>query len=484
MYKHYINLFNKNEGCLLFNKQLNGGQSDNTNLFNNIETNIYKSNTGLTLLCIPNNDATIFSVGIYIRVGSLDENKDELGVAHFLEHMTFKGTGKYPGEKLIERLDDLGTSYNASTSYEYTNYYIHGLPQFKDELMTIILDMFFDPQIPEETVDLERTVIMEEYKMRNDSKSMKQYKNLLKLVTIEKNKLYGRPIIGTKKCINTIDINDLNKFRKKYNDHNKVLITVSGNINPSNIKLFIQNIIQKEWLDNTFIFYDYNSLERIDQKKFNTDLLLTTMKPKLSNRFIFEKIDGEQTNIGIHFPSWKSFTRKNIYLGIFSSILSDRLYKIVRIKNGLAYSINSELSVYDTYGLFSIYAGFDGKKIYKIIKLIFDELINLFKYGITEHELTKVKNSNLTQMMADLQNQFTYFGIYSGNVAYNYTFYTPNEFVDIYNNVDINRIKYEIIRHIINPEQLYMSVIGSIKPKNKKIIRLFNYFYKEIRSIQ
>ena len=61
------------------------------------------------------------------------------------------------------------------------------------------------------------------------------------------------------------------------------------------------------------------------------------MKPKLSNRFIFEKIDGEQTNISINFPSWKSFTRKNIYLGIFSSILSDRLYKIVRIKNGLAY---------------------------------------------------------------------------------------------------------------------------------------------------
>jgi zinc protease len=484
MYKKYNNVFD----CILYknNKFFKGGFVDDVDTslinFNKIDTLIYKSKSGMRLICIPNGEATVVSMGIYIRVGSLDEKDNELGVAHFLEHMTFKGTGKYPDNKLVERLDNLGTTYNAATSYEYTNYYIHGLPQFQNELITMLLDMYFDPQIPPQTVETEKKVILEEYKMRNDSKSIKQYMNLLNLVTKEKNKLYNRPVIGTKTSIESITIDDLNKFREKYHDHNKTTITISGKFDVDKMKPLIEKII-KEYDSNFGSFERYDGLEKINQKLFKTDLILSTSKPKLSNRFIYSKIDGEQTNITLNFPCWKSFTKNNIYLGILSVILSNRLYKTIRIDNGLVYNVDTNMHIFDTFGIFSIYMGVDYDNIYDAIRLTLDELIKIYEYGILEEELLKVKNLNLTGMMIDYQNQLTLFNIYTGNIAYNYTYYTPNDIIDIFNNVDSNRVNNNIIKEIINPKQLYISMIGSKRPINIKMKKLFNYFNKKIRKI-
>lgn len=196
-----------------------------------INYNLYEANNKIKFLLIPNSYATIISYGTHINVGSLDEDNNELGIAHFLEHMMFKGSQKYPGRKLINRLDELGTSYNATTSFEYTDYEIHGLPQYHDELLTILLDMYFNPLIPSEDVEIERQIIIEEYNMRYDDKHLRQYLNLLKLVTQDKNKLYSRPIIGTKESINNTTSSKLMNFRKNKYTTDKTIITICGNIN-------------------------------------------------------------------------------------------------------------------------------------------------------------------------------------------------------------------------------------------------------------
>jgi len=127
--------------------------------------------------------------------------------------------------------------------------------------------------------------------------------------------------------------------------------------------------------------------------------------------------------------------------------------------------------------------GVDYNNIYDAIRLTLNELIKIYEYGILEEELLKVKNLNLTGMMIDYQNQLTLFNIYTGNVAYNYAFYTPNDIIDIFNNVDSNRVNNNIIKEIINPKQLYISMIGSKRPINIKMKKLFNYFNKKIRKI-
>jgi len=491
MYNNINNIYQ----CILFNnkneKQYGGsdsldlseGQTDN-NFFKDIITNIYISKSGMKLVCIPDDDATVISMGIYIRVGSLDENEHELGVAHFLEHMVFKGTKKYKGNKLIERLDNLGTMYNAATSYEYTNYYIHGLPQFQNELIEMLLDMYFEPEIPPSTVENEKKVILEEYKMRNDSKSLKIYMNLLNLVTKEKNKLYGRPVIGNQNSIKNITIDDLVRFREKYHDHTKTTITISGKFNEDKMKTLIEKIINNNYDDKFGTFIKYNGLRKIDQKNYITDLILTTQKPRLSNRYFFQMIEGQQTNISLNFPCWKSFTKNNIYLNILSVVLANRLYKIIRTDYGLVYNVDTNTVIFDTFGLFSIVMGVDPKNIYSAIKLTINELINIYKNGITNEELLKVKNINMTSMMIEYQNQLTFFGIYTNNIAYDYKYYTPDDIIDIFNNVNIDILHKNIIKTIINPKQLYISMIGPDRPNNNKIKKMFNYFNKKIMKIK
>ena len=126
----------------------------------------------------------------------------------------------------------------------------------------------------------------------------------------------------------------------------------------------------------------------------------------------------------------------------------------------------------------------DTERFHDAIKLTLKELINLYKKGVSDHELLKVKNSNLTGMMVEYQNQMSFFSMYTSNVAYNYTFYGPNELIEIYNKVDIQRINQEIIRTILNPKQLYITMLGPKKPLDKNMIKLFNYFYKQINNIK
>lgn len=152
---------------------------------------ISSNSHGLRILCVSNEDATIFSAGIFTGAGSLLEEKDELGVAHFLEHMTFKGTVKYPNNTLTNTLDEIGATYNATTTYASTNYEIHGLPFYKEKIVDILIDMYFNSNITDEEVDKERHVIIEEYNMRNDVKGSKIYKSLMNLITAEKYQLYN-----------------------------------------------------------------------------------------------------------------------------------------------------------------------------------------------------------------------------------------------------------------------------------------------------
>jgi len=458
------------------------GKIDTSSLsFRNIEPHIYKSKSGMTLNCIPDDEATVISLGIYITIGSLDED-NVLGVAHFLEHMVFKGTGKYPGNTLVERLDLLGTSYNAATSYEYTNYYMYGLPQFQDELITILLDMFFDPDISPESIETEKNVILEEYNAKYDSKYFIQYINLLSMITNEKNKLYGRPLLGTRESINKIDKKILKNFREKYADHSKVTITVSGKFNKDYVKDLIEKLINE--YDSTFgTFNSYNGLIKIDQKNFKTDFILTTVKPKLSNRFRFNKIISEQTSATIMFPSWKSFTKKNIYLSIVSIILTDRLYKKLRIDNGLVYGIYADYNTYNTFGMFFIELSLSHDNLYDAMKFIFDELINIYMDGITESELIRITNLNLKSMLIDYQNQLTFFGIYTTSIAYNYRYNTPDDIIKIFNTVDINIVHDDIIKKIINPKQMYISMSGSVTPDNRKMTELFRYFQSKFKNV-
>jgi predicted Zn-dependent peptidase len=147
---------------------MNGGLLKEINGLNlNVEiVKKYKLSNGIRLLLIPML-SNLFAAGIYIKSGSANETSN-YGIAHFLEHMTFKGTTSKTSHDINDLLESLGSLYNASTTAEYTNYYISGNPTDAEQLIELLLDLYKNPIYPQKDIEIEKRVVIEELRMSRD----------------------------------------------------------------------------------------------------------------------------------------------------------------------------------------------------------------------------------------------------------------------------------------------------------------------------
>jgi len=450
-------------------------------LLSQIKYNLYTSDIGLKLILITNKNATIISYRMHVKIGSINENNNELGISHFLEHMMFKGTKQYSETKLVDKLEMLGAYYNAATSYNYTEYEIQGLPQYNNEFINIILDMYFNPILPDSAVNNERKIILEEYKMRNDNKAFRAWQQFMKLITKEKNQLYGLPIIGTIDSINNITSNDLIAYRKNKYKYDNTTMIVSGNINIDETLLLIENIIKQNTNNNFKFKIDNTVLKNEDSNKINLSFD-SSPKIKINNRVIFiNDKDTEQSNIGIYFPSYPDHNINNFYVSVLTSIISIRMTKIIREKYGLSYSQSADTTTFNPFGFIEIYMGVNSSKLHMAIKVMFYILIDLYHNGIFKDELEKVKNSNLTGLMVYFQKQLSYFKHFTRSLTSGYKVKSFEELIDLFNTINVEKMN-TIIKEIINPKQLYITIVGPRKPSYTKIKNLIIEFYKEINN--
>ena len=137
---------------------------------------------GLKVILVKLKDTAVISMGFFIKAGSRDETNGNGGVAHFLEHMMFKGTKKRNANKLFQQLDAIGAEYNATTAMEYTYYYLYGNMDNTRELLDITIDMYCNPTFSTKELNKERKVIIEEKRMRFDSPYMHLHSMLEKRI--------------------------------------------------------------------------------------------------------------------------------------------------------------------------------------------------------------------------------------------------------------------------------------------------------------
>ena len=169
---------------------------------------------GTTLLLFPFKTRETASLGVFFRIGSRFESKKVKGIAHFLEHMVFKGSKKYSHRKIKEEIEGRGGSLNAFTSQEMTGYYAHFLNKNLPQTLDILLDMVFNPILSKKDTEKERKVILEEIKMYNDlptSRASMLFDRLL-----WKNHPLGEDVIGSVSTVKNTKSSDLAKFKNKY----------------------------------------------------------------------------------------------------------------------------------------------------------------------------------------------------------------------------------------------------------------------------
>jgi predicted Zn-dependent peptidase len=185
--------------------------------------------SGLKLLTVPMPNSESVTLAIWVKTGSRNEERKTLGISHFLEHMTFKGSKKYPTvKKLSEMFDAMGAEHNAGTTKEWTNFYVK-LPVFDIERgFDILSDMVLRPILDFKEAEKERKVIFEEMKMYEDM-PMRNIVDIFEELIYQGNPL-GMDIIGNVDSVSRIKREDFINYRKKYYFAENMLVSVAGGI--------------------------------------------------------------------------------------------------------------------------------------------------------------------------------------------------------------------------------------------------------------
>ena len=390
---------------------------------------------GLKVLMIPNNKFESVAIGIFVKIGSRYEDKNNNGISHFLEHMLFKD------KEIVERLDCLGAKYNAETSYETTHYHIYGSKKDYGEFIDLICKIYSNKNFKTDDINKEKLVILEELNMLvNDSDEIINDEINKKLFDNSNLKF---PIIGSKKNIKKFTKKDLDNYWSLHYVPSNTLFVISGNFNQ---KIAFNKIKQ--------------NLEKIKSKDITNNL----KKPKdiIQNepKIHLIKENMAQTNIMITFRSFSILDNKDLYYDIISDILSSgcssRFFKLLRNKLGITYYNYSYNLSYLFEGIFIINVGCDPSRTKECIQEIIKELELLENKGISEEELDKSKKIRQTNYMFGMENPLDIMN-HSGML----------ELYNVKDNFDkLNKIKKEdinkVIKELFNKKNLNIFIHGEI----------------------
>ncbi len=324
------------------------------------------------------------AIGIWIGTGSRNENEQNNGISHFLEHMFFKGTKTRTAREIAEAFDSIGGQVNAFTSKEYTCYYAKVLDDHAQFALDMLADMFFHSTFVDEELQKERNVVLEEIKMYEDTPDDIVHDLLSKACYA--NHPLGYPILGTEETLRTFTGDSLREYMADYYTPDRVVISVAGNVKESFIKE-----IEK-------YFGSFTAKQRVENE----------VAPVFEPQKLARQKDTEQAHLCIGFnglpvghPDIYSLIILNNILG---GSMSSRLFQEVREQRGLAYSVFSYHSSYQDGGLLAIYGGTGNNQLDLLFETIQETVRKLKEDGITTKELQNSKEQMKGSLMLSLES--------------------------------------------------------------------------------
>ena len=315
--------------------------------------------------------------GIFVNAGSRDEGPDNNGVAHFIEHMLFKGTERRTAFEIANETDKLGANSNAYTSKSNTVFYIYGLAQFLENYMDILSDMYFHSTFTDENIERERGVVLEEIKMYDDDGDS-LCSDQLTLRYFGKDYL-ARPILGTAETVNALNADKIRAFMAKNYVPQKAILSYVGPATEEELRALIERFFEKEF---ALLPGAYAPQKR---KKIKTHAGYSTRTDK----------PFEQANVLIRFPGFGVKDERAEACLTLSHILgggmSSRLFQKVREENGYVYEVySSSVSLADV-GYFDIGFATAPELAEKAILAVREVLEEAKKNGLLEEEFEKIK---------------------------------------------------------------------------------------------
>lgn len=326
------------------------------------------------------------SMGAVVGTGSCFETERENGISHFIEHMMFKGTQKRTAFEISDAMDRIGAQVNAFTSKDITCYYAKSTSDHAGEAFEILSDFVLGSVFPEEEMDREKGVVLEEISMVEDTPDDLCLDVLAEAYFGKEG--YGRSILGPAENVKRFSRRELFDYIEERYAPENIVISFAGNIDVK----YAEELVEK-YFESGMKKRAYKAREK---------------KISLCGGSLFKVKDIEQVHIAFAYPSLRREDKLMDAALVMNTILgggmSSRLFQKVREQMGLAYTVYSYISSFTEGGLLTIYAGVNPANVQKAQDAIFDTVSDLCKNKFTDDEFLRGKEQLKSSVILSQEN--------------------------------------------------------------------------------
>jgi predicted Zn-dependent peptidase len=369
------------------------------------------------------------SIGVWIATGSRDEQPEENGLSHFVEHMVFKGTAKRSAKQIARETDAIGGNLDAFTGKETICFNVKVLDENVPVAMDILADLVLNPSFAPDDVAREQSVVLEEIKMDEDNPDYLVHE--IHTANFWKNDPIARSILGTAKTVSSFDDASVRRFHATRFTPANMVVSAAGNLEHEEMIALIASYF------GGLVAPDSDTLVRFPAPVATPHITLRSKK----------SLEQVQLCLGVPAPKVDSPDRYTLYLlnSILGGGMSSRLFQSVREDAGLAYSIYSELSPYRDTGALSVYAGTSIEKTREMVRLILEEFRKLKSEPVSDEELDRAKNQSKGNIVLGLESSSARMSNLARQQMYYGRFTTVDEII-----ADVDRVTPADIQRLAN----------------------------------
>jgi predicted Zn-dependent peptidase len=341
---------------------------------------------GLTVLTERMPHLRSVSIGIWVKTGSRDEEAEHNGISHFVEHMVFKGTSSRSAEDIARQIDSLGGNMDAFTAKECVCFNVKVLDEHMPIAFDVLSDLVLNPVFDPKDIVRERGVIMEEIKMDEDNPDYLVHEIFTQ--SFWQDHPLGKPILGTKETVRNFEQPLLREYYGKRFSPGNLIISAAGNVDHAE---FVEMVSSR-----------FHALKPVPNGFHGT-------APEITARIVTRSKKAlEQVQICLGVPSYHISHERRYVSYILNTLLgggmSSRLFQNIRERQGLAYSIYSDLNPYRDTGCLAVYAGTSLETAGNVVESVVEEFRKLKQDAVPEDELRRAKDQLKGSLMLSLES--------------------------------------------------------------------------------
>ncbi len=397
---------------------------------------------GISLVTVPMPSTEAVTVLVFMGVGSRFEADNQQGLAHFTEHMVFKGGDRYPSAQAIaQALDAVGGHFNAFTAQEYTAFYTKVAAPDIAVGIDVLSDMLLHAKFPAEELEKEKGVIVEEINMYEDMPQAKVDQTFSTLAFGDTP--LGRPIIGTKHSVTAFTPEDFLKYREHFYKGGACTIAITGSFDHEQVRALVQ--------------------EKFGAMPSGEGASYDKARYAKRGRVALETKQSEQTHLILGVPSVSStddrYYVQKLLCTILGGTMSSRLFVSVREEQGLCYYVHASAETYLDTGMIVASAGVDNNRLPQAITAILKEFRKIREFGVSPEELQRGKHYLQGATLLGMEDSFAVANYYAKQHQLERTLHTPADALEKLNAITAEDIQKFAHAFFID-EALHLAVIG------------------------